>query len=379
MIQLAKPCFDGAEEAAVVDVLRTGWVTQGPRVAEFEERFAEVVGAREAVAVTSGTTALFLSLHALGIGPGDEVIVPSLTFIASVNVIVHVGATPVFVDVDPATYNLDPERVAGAVGPQTRAVMVIHQVGQPADLEAIEDIARRSELHIVEDAACAVGSRNKGRRIGDSANLCGFSFHPRKVLVIGEGGMITTHDPALGERLRRIRQQGMSISDVERHRARSSAPERYDEVGYNFRMTDLQAAVGIAQLSKLSRFLQQRRALAIRYDEALAASPAFVAPHVPEWAECNYQSYIVRWRGASRERRDQLLAEMMRRGVSCRRGLMAVHLEVAYRGARIAGTLHESEVADAETLVLPIYPELSDADQDRVIEALRASAEAVGA
>ena len=377
MIQLARPYFDTAEEAAVVEVLRSGWVTQGPRVAEFEERFAEAVGASEAVAVTSGTTALFLSLHALGIGPGDEVIVPSLTFIASVNAIVHVGAKPVFVDIDPATYNADPERVAHAVGPRTRAVMVVHQVGQPADLDAIEAIARSRGLRVVEDAACAVGSRYKGRRIGDSANLCCFSFHPRKVLVTGEGGMITTRDPALAERLRRIRHQGMSIPDIERHRGRNSAPETYDEVGYNFRMTDLQAAVGIAQLAKLSRFVECRRALAARYDAALAASPALVAPYVPQWAECNYQSYIVRWCGASSERRNVLLDGLMRRGVSCRRGLMAVHLEAAHRSARIAGTLRESEVADAETLVLPIYPGLSDEDQDRVIEALRAGVEAV--
>jgi perosamine synthetase len=380
LIQLTEPCFDAEEERAVAAVIRSGWVTQGPRVAEFEQRFAEGVGAAQGVAVTSATTALFLSMHSLGIGPGDEVIVPSATFIASVNVVVHLGATPVLVDVLPDTYNLDPEGVAEAIGPRTRAVMVVHQLGQPADLDAIQAIAEEHRIHVVEDAACAVGSRYRGRYIGSSQNLCCFSFHPRKVMVTGEGGMITTSDSDVAQRLRRLRHQGMGVSDAERHRSGSAAPESYDEVGYNFRMTDLQAAIGIVQLGKLESFVERRRALAARYDAALADGP-LVPPRVPQWAHWNYQSYPVRWRDATRERRDALLDELMRRGVSCRRGLMAVHREAPYRRtglARVVGSLEKSEAVDAQTLVLPIYPRLSDADQDRVIEAIHSSIVAVG-
>lgn len=360
--------------------LRSGWVTQGPRVAEFERRFAQRVGAAEAVAVSSATTALFLSLHTLGIGPGDEVVVPSLTFIASVNPIVHVGATPVLADVDPRTYNLDAEAVAAALTPRTKAVMLVHQLGLPADLDAISEAAAARGVPVIEDSACAVGSVYKGRPIGSSGNLNCFSFHPRKVLVTGEGGMIALADSTLAARLRRLRHQGMSISDVERHEADRVITETYPEVGFNFRLSDLQAAVGLAQLAKLDRFIARRRALAAVYDEALADLASVVPPFVPDYAEPNYQSYIARLAGAGRARRDALLDAMYRRGVATRRGLMAVHREASYPDPRIAGSLQHTEAADDETFILPLYPDLSDDDQRYVIAALRESvAEVLGA
>ena len=374
-VPVARPSFDEAEERALREVLRSGWVTQGPRVAEFERRFAERVGAAEAVAVSSGTAALFLSLHALGLGPGDEVVVPSLTFIASANAVVHCGAEPVLVDVDPRTYNIHAEVVEAALTPRTRAVVVVHQLGLPADLAPIQELARRHGLHVVEDAACAVGSRYRGHPIGSSGDPCCFSFHPRKLLVTGEGGMITTGDAKLAARLRRLRHQGMSLSDMERHAADRVVIEEYPEVGYNFRLSDLHAAVGLAQLEKLEGFLARRRALAARYNAALAGREDVAPPFAPDFAEPNHQSYIVRLRGTDRAERDRVLDAMQRRGVATRRGLMAVHREACYRQARVSGSLRHAEEADAQTLILPIHAELSDEDQDYAIRQLRETLE----
>ena len=378
---IARPTFDAEEERLLIETLRSGWVTQGPRVAEFEERFARAVGAPEAVAVSSCTAALFLSLHALGIGPGDEVIVPSLTFIASVNPIVHAGATPVFADVDPRTYNIDPLRIAAAFTARTRAVLVVHQLGLPAELDAIQNTANALGIALIEDSACAIGARYRGQPIGSSGNLNCFSFHPRKVLVTGEGGMITTGDSELAGRLRRLRHQGMSLSDVERDRAERVIIEEYPEVGYNFRLSDLHAALGIAQLGKLDALLAMRRAIAARYDSAFAALPGLSPPHVPAHTEPNHQSYIVRLPEANREERDAFMNALRKRGVATRRGLMAVHREAPFRdevegdtrgsAARVSGTLQHSEVADAQTVILPIFPELSEDDQRYVIDCVR--------
>ena len=384
-IPVARPSFDADEERELLDALRSGWVTQGPRVAEFEKRFAAVVEAEHAVALSSCTTALFLALHSLGIGPGDEVIVPSLTFIASVNPIVHVGAVPVLVDVDPESFNIAPQRVAEAITPRTRAVMPVHQLGHPADLEAIQKIANDAAIAVVEDSACAVGARYRGRPIGASGNLNCWSFHPRKVLVTGEGGMITTNDADVATRLRRLRHQGMSISDVERDSADEILTEEYPEVGFNFRMSDLHAALGLAQLPKLDRLVARRRELAARYDAAFAEIDAIARPEPPPSAEPNQQSYIARLRHADRASRDAFLNAMKRRRVATRRGLMAVHRERPYRIApdndrvRAAGSLHHSELADAQTVILPLYPELSEADQDYVIEQIPAALEEAGA
>jgi len=369
-VALAKPSFSTEEEQALLDVIRSGWVTQGPKVAEFEERFAEIVGAPHAVAVSSATTALFLSLHALGIGPGDEVVVPSLTFIASVNPIVHVGATPVFADVDPRSFNLDPDSFEAALTPRTRAVMLVHQLGLPADLDEIERRADAHGIAIVEDSACALGSAYKGRPIGSSRNLGCFSFHPRKVIVTGEGGMMTTRDAQLAARLRRLRHQGMSISDVERHRADRVITETYPEIGFNFRLSDLHAAVGVAQLEKLDAFVARRRAIAARYDAAFASIPEIVTPHVPDFAEPNYQSYIARLNRGDASVRNALLDAMLHKGVSTRRGLMAVHQEASYAHIDPTVPLSHTEAADAQSFVLPIYADLGDDEVQYVIDAL---------
>ncbi len=372
-IPVAKPTLGPEEEAEVLAALRSGWITQGPRVLEFERRFAAAVGAKEAVAVTNGTVALFLGLHVLGIGAEDEVIVPSLSFIATANAIRHTGATPVFAEVDPRTYNLDSRSVESVVSARTRAILVVHQLGLPADLDALGAIAARHELPVVEDAACAVGSRHRGQPIGSGANLACFSFHPRKVITTGEGGMLTTSDPAMAARLRILRHQGMTVSDLERHRSSRVITETYDEVGYNFRLSDLHAAVGLAQLGKLDALLQRRRAIAARYDAAFYDHPTVVPPYLPDYADPNYQSYIVRLRGASAARRNAFLDAMGRRGVATRRGLMAIHLEACYGGAPRASSLRHTEEADAQTVVLPIHGELQAEEQRRVIRAVEES------
>lgn len=372
-IPMARPAFGEEEEIAVRDVLRSAWVTQGPRVAEFEQRFAEVVGAGEAIAVSSCTGGLFLCLHAWGIGAGDEVIVPSLSFIASANVIAHAGATPVFADVDPRTYNVDPRSIERAIGSRTRAILPVHQLGFPADLEAITEIARAHDLRVLVDAACAAGSKVAGRTIGSEAGTACWSFHARKVIVTGDGGMITTDDPDFAARLRRLRHQGMSMSDFERHRSDDFVIETYPEIGYNFRMSDIHAAVGIAQLARLPGFVAHRREIAERYARAIATLPELELPFVPPDHEPNYQSYIVRLRDADTARRNHLIKELERRGVSSRRGLMASHLETAYAEARTEGALPHTLAASEQTFLLPIYEALTPDDQDYVVDALRDS------
>src|SRR5262249_42023188 len=240
------------------------------QLAAFEQRFAEVCGAKHAVGVSSWTTGGFLVLKALGIGPGDEVIVPSLTFIASVNVIVHAGATPVFVDIDPRTFNLDPEDVARKIGPRTKAVLPVDQLGMPCEIDKILELAELRGLLVVQDAACAVGSRFRDRPIGSIAPITIFSLHARKVVTTGEGGMILTNDAALAARLRMLRHQGMSLTDFERHSAGATTFESYPEVGYNFRITDIQAAIGVCQLDRFDDLLARRRNVAARYIAALS-------------------------------------------------------------------------------------------------------------
>src|SRR5258708_6279376 len=294
IIPVARPFVGKEEEEAVLQVLRSGWLSQGKRVEEFERGFAEYVGAKHAIAVSSCTTALHLGMVAAGIGPGDEVLCPSLSFIATANCIRYVGAAPVFVDIDRATYNLDPNRIEETITPRTKAILVVHQIGLPAALGEILEIARRHNLIVVEDAACAIGSAFEGRLIGGQHSfLACFSFHPRKILTTGEGGMITTSDEEVAKRLRRLRQHAMSVSDVARHASKEIVTETYDEVGYNYRMTDLQAAVGLVQLGRMNEFLKRRRYLAAWYTEKLSEFPWVIPPFHPAFATAHFHPYML--------------------------------------------------------------------------------------
>jgi perosamine synthetase len=367
-IAFSRPCFGEAEAEAAAAVVRSGWVVGGSRLAEFERRFAELCGAEHAIGVSSWTTGAFLALHAWGIGPGDEVIVPSLTFIASVNVIRHVGATPVFAEIDPATYNIDAADVARRITSRTRVIMPVDQLGLPCEIDAIGSLARRHGLRVLDDAACAFGSRNNDRPVGALADVTVFSLHARKVITTAEGGMITTDDGALAERLRRLRQQGMSLSDYARHGRSPTQFESYPEIGYNHRITDIQAAIGLAQLDRLDDLLEQRRAVAARYGAYLCEHPGLIAPHVPPGLSPNWQSYQVRLREDSGWSRSEVMDRLFELGVPTRRGVMASHLEPPYQ--RPAVRLPVTESTATSTLQLPMHPELTSEQQDRVLTAL---------
>lgn len=371
MIPVMRPMLGSAEAEAIAEVIACGWIAQGPRVAEFERRFAERVGATDAVAVSSCTAALHLALHALGVSPGDEVVVPSFSFIATANAVRYCGATPVFADVDAETGNLTGATVAPALTDRTRAVLAVHQGGVPADVAELR--AACGSVPVVEDAACAAGSTYRGASVGAGAHLAAWSFHPRKLLTTGEGGMVTTDDPALAARLRRLREHGMSVSAADRHAAGRAIVEQYLETGFNYRMTDLQAALGIVQLGRLTDLVAGRRARAARYHGLLADLP--VRPvRDPAHGTTNFQSFWVRLDDDVERDRNDVLRALEERGVSARRGIMAAHLEPAYAGVR-HGPLPVTEHLTRRSLILPLHHELTDADQDLVVDAL---ARAVG-
>ncbi|HYM53854.1 MAG TPA: DegT/DnrJ/EryC1/StrS family aminotransferase [Solirubrobacteraceae bacterium] len=375
-IPITRPHLPGGEAAAVAEAIASGWVSQGPRVREFEDAFAARVGAAAAVATTSCTTALALALHVSGVGPGDEVIVPSLSFIATANAVWHCGARPVFADIDPRTYNLDAATAERAITPRTKVIMPVHQVGLPADMDAFFELSERHDVAIVEDAACAIGALYKGRPIGSLNSLACFSLHPRKVITTGEGGMIAVQDPAVADRLRRLRAHGMDMSDLARHTADDVVLEAYPERGFNARMTDMQAALGLCQLQALDWILERRRILAERYTAAIEGIPCLEPPYDPPYATRTWQSYCVRVRPGAPIGRTELMRRLLHDGIATRRGVMATHEEAAYAGpSEIGGhaTLEHTEAAARETLMLPLFPDLSEEQQDYVIERLAAS------
>src|SRR5262245_28658768 len=327
-IPFSRPEYDDAEARAIAAVLASRWVSQGPKVAEFEARFAERVGAAHAVATSSCTTALHLALVIAGIQPGDEVIVPSYTFLATANAVLYVQGTPIFAEIEPDTWNLDPTDVRRRVTPRTKAVIVVHQFGLPARLE-YEALAARG-IHVIEDAACVAGGTSQGKPVGSSGHPACWSFHPRKTISTGEGGMLTTDAAAVAERVRQLRSFAASVSDRARHEARGVVFEEYHELGYNYRMTDLQAAIGIDQLAKLDRLLAARARVAERSDRAFAPLPDVEVPARPAYASHTYQTYGIRLRGRTAADRDAMIRALVERGISCRRGIPPVHLEPLY-------------------------------------------------
>ena len=366
----------GEEEAqAAAAAVMSGWVAQGPRVQAFERAFAERVGAAHGVAVTSCTTALHLALVLAGVGAGDEVVVPSFSFVATTNAPRYVGATPVFADVDPLTGNVTAETVAAVLSERTKAVIVVHQGGVPADVEPLRALAAAHGLLVIEDAACAAGSQYRGNPVGRGALMSAWSFHPRKLLTTGEGGMLTTDDADLAARLRRLREHGMSVSAADRHAAADKViVEQYLEVGFNYRMTDVQAAIGLVQLGRLDAIVERRRALAERYQSLLGPVPGLRCVTDPSYGTSNFQSFWVELDAGFPVTRDALLARLAAAGISARRGIMAAHLEPAHADLAPA-SLPVTERLTSHTLILPLFHALTEADQDRVVKVLTLAAE----
>jgi len=373
MIPIAKPWMDEREINAAARPILSGWVTQGPEVAAFEAEFAAWVGAPHACGVSSGTTALHLALVAVGVRPGDEVVTVSHSFIATANSVRYCGATPLFVDIEPDTYNINPTLMERAITVRTRAILCVHQLGMPCDLREILRIGRDRAIPVVEDAACAVGSEIElgagiqriGKPHGDVA--C-FSFHPRKLITTGDGGMLTTANPEWDRQFRLLRQHGMSVSDTVRHRASQVVFEAYPVLGYNYRLSDIQAAVGRAQLARLPEVLERHRALARRYLERLPAIPGLGLPREPAWAKSNWQSFCVRLPDGCDQR--AVMQAMLDRGVATRRGVMCAHREPAYADTHRTWALPESEAAQDTCIIIPVYAQLTEAEQDYVIEVL---------
>jgi len=370
-IPITKPALTEEEARAPFESIKSGWVTQGPKVAEFEKAVATYVGAQQGIATTSCTTGLHLALAAIGLGPGDEVIVPSFTFIASANAILYTGATVVFCEIDPRTYNADPSDIEKRITRRTKAIMPVDQIGLACDIGAINEIAKRHGVDLIEDAAPTIGGTYKGRRVGSNAHQTVFSFHPRKVITTGEGGMILTDDDALADRARKLRAHGMSVSDLDRHKADRPIIEEYHDLGFNYRMTDIQASIGLVQLRRLDELLRIRVAKAERYNAELAKIKGLEVPYTPPYATHTYQSYCVRLTKDCKVDREDLMSRLLKRGIATRRGVMASHLEKVYRDRVGTVSLPVTEEAARTTMLIPLFASMTDDEQAYVIDALR--------
>lgn len=360
----------GAEEvAAVTEVLESGWVAQGPRVAAFERAFADRMQAKHAVAVSNCTTGLHLALVVAGVGAGDDVVVPSFSFIATANAPTYVGARPVFADVDDQTGNVTADTVKSALTPATRAVIIVDQGGVPVDLHAIRELCDPLGIVVIEDAACGAGSTYAGRPVGVGADIAAWSFHPRKILTTGEGGMITTSREDWAVRARRLREHAMSVSAADRHGSTLAPAEEYLEIGFNYRMTDLQAAVGIVQLGRLDAVVAKRRELAARYQEALGDVRGIRCVEDPAEGTSNFQSFWIELGVDYPLSRDGLLEHLAAQDISARRGIMAAHRQPAYRDEDHA-PLPVTERLTDHTLILPLFHQMTPVEQDRVVDAV---------
>jgi perosamine synthetase len=370
-IPLLRPWLGEEEIQAVADVLRSGWICQGPKVMEFEQALASWIGVEHGVATNACTSSLHLALHLSGVRAGDEVIVPSSTCMATANAIHHAGGTPVFADIDPRTFNLDARSAEEAITSRTKAILVVHQIGLPADIAAFQELVRRKHLAIVEDGACSLGATYRGKRVGALGSPTCFSFHPRKMVTTGEGGLIATSDAALAAKARVLRATGASSSDLERHQAKGTLVQQYEDVGYNYRMTDLQAAIGLVQLRKLDAMVTERTAQAKYYDELFRNIEEIDPPYVPSDSTHAYSSYLITLRRNCPLRRDELLKQLADQGISCRVGIQPLHQEPFYSAQWGRTVFPHTEAAAKNTLFLPIFPGLRPDQQDQVMRAIQ--------
>jgi perosamine synthetase len=371
MIPIAKPYLTADDAQAAYDAIMSGWITQGPRVQEFEEKFAAYTGAKHAVAVSNCTTGLHLAMIVAGIQAGEEVICPSMSYIATANSIMYMGATPVFAEVHPETYNLDVADAERRITSKTKAILLVHQIGMPADIDAFSALCKKHHLILIEDAACAAGSSYHGKKIGAHSDLVCFSFHPRKVISTGDGGMVTTNNDAYAERMKLLRQHGMSVNAGARHGATKIIFEDHLEVAYNYRMTDIQAAVGIQQLAKLDWIVEERRKIAARYLTELADIDCIRLPREESGYFTNWQSFSIYLKENAPMSRNELMQALLDKGIASRRGVMTSHRETAYKAMCAGLSLPRTEDACDRSIIIPLFVPMEANDVSTVIHALR--------
>ena len=367
MIPVAKPHMTKQDARAVADVVTSGWILQGPKVEEFENRMASYIGVKYAVATSSCTTAMHLGFLASSLKPGDEIIVPSLSFIASANCIIHAGGIPVFADIDGKTYNLSPSDVEKRITSKTRGILAVHQIGLAADMGNLSRIAKKHNVLIFEDSACGLGSRINGKHVGTFGEWSAFSFHPRKAITTAEGGLLATDNPEIAAKVRMLRAHGADISVKDRHASKIVLLESYPLIGYNFRMSDIHAALGLSQFTRMDTLLAKRLTLAKRYDKAFAHHPRIIIPFVPNGYYHTYQSYMVRLKDGA-DIRDTIMQHLLDNGIATRAGVMASHLEKPYRTMYPALHLPVTEAIAKETIILPLYHQLTIKDQEYIIK-----------
>lgn len=370
-IPVAKPYLTSDEAQAAYDTILTGWITQGPKVSELEEKFAQYTGAKYAVAVSNCTTGLHLAMIVAGVKEGDEVICPSMSYIATANSIMYVGAKPVFAEVDARTFNIDAQHAEKLITPKTKAILIVHQIGLPADIDAFKALCKKHNLELIEDAACAAGSGYKGGKIGSHSELVCFSFHPRKVISTGDGGMVTTSREDYYNRLKLLRQHGMSVNDRIRHNSTTVIFEDHVEVGYNYRLTDIQAAVGIKQLEKLDWIVSERRKIAAIYLDAFKDIDCITLPVEPEGYFTNWQTFQIYLKPNCPISRNDLMQQMLDEGIATRRGVMTTHRETAYASKGEKYNLPISENVADQCIVIPLYVPMTEQEINTVIQSFR--------
>lgn len=371
MIPIAKPYLTKDEAQSAYDTILTGWVTQGPRVEEFEKKFCEYTGADYAVAVSNCTTALHLAMIVAGISKDDEVICPSMSYVATANCIKYVGAKPVFAEIERDTYNISAEHAETLITEKTKAILLVHQIGMPGNIDAFKTLCNKHNIKLIEDAACAIGSSYKGKKIGSHSELVCFSFHPRKVITTGEGGMIATSNPEYYKRMKLLRQHAMSVNDRVRHQSDKVLFEDHLELGYNYRMTDFQAAIGLQQLKKLDWIISKRREIALRYNNELKEIDCIILPEEKEGYFSNYQSFSIYIKETCSISRNELMQKLLNAGIASRRGIMTSHRESAYKSDYNEIHLPVSEDASDRSIMIPIYIPMESSDIDHVISNLK--------
>jgi len=371
MIPIAKPFLTKDEAQGAYDTILTGWVTQGPKVEEFEKKFCEYTGAKYAAAVSNCTTALHLAMIISEIGAGDEVITPSMSYVASANCIKYVGATPVFGEVDKETYNLNVSHAESLITEKTKAIILVHQLGMPADIDAFRKLTDKYKIKLIEDAACAIGSSYKGKKIGSHSEIVCFSFHPRKVITTGEGGMITTSDESIYRKVKLLRQHGMSVNDRERHEAGKLIFEDHIVLGYNYRMTDIQAAIGLRQLEKLDHIIEERRKIALKYIEELKDVDCIELPEEKTGYFSNYQSFSIYLKESAPVSRNEIMQKLLEAGISSRRGVLTAHRETSYLDNYKDLKLPVSEDACDRSFMIPLFIPMDSEDIEHVISTIK--------